>query len=62
MSYDKYYFVDPNHPNMWGFPGPEKKVREAYDNGLGLYDLGFVAIERDGGSVSWRLAFRPDLL
>ena len=49
VPYDKYYFVDPNHPDMWGFPVPEEKVREAYDNGLGLDDLGFVAIERDGG-------------
>ena len=66
VPYGQYYFVDPNHLDMWGFPVPEEKVREAYDNGLGLDDLGFVAIERDGGQrtylVSWRLAFRPDLL
>ena len=28
---------------------PEEKIREAYDKGLGLDDLGFVAVERDGG-------------
>ena len=49
MLYDKYYLVDPSHPIMWGLPVPEEKVREAYDKGLGLDDLGFVAIERDGG-------------
>ena len=49
VPYDKYYFVDPNHLDMWGFPVPEEKIREAYDKGLGLDDLGFVAVERDGG-------------
>ena len=49
VSYDKYFFVDPNHPNLYGVPVPDEKVREAYDNGLGLDDMGFVAIERDGG-------------
>ena len=27
VSYDKYYFVDPNHLNMWGVPVPEEKIR-----------------------------------
>ena len=49
VSYDKYFFVDPNHPNLYGLPVPDEKVREAYDNGLGLDDMGFVAIERVGG-------------
>ena len=27
MPYDKYYFVDPNHLDMWGFPVAEEKIR-----------------------------------